>query len=68
MLIMTLVGHTPDGERLELTVSIHLIGDGRYFRFELITDVTTVCTASRLDVMSLPVDCVFQARYHETLA
>ncbi len=23
---------------------------------------------SRLDVMSLPVDCVFQARYHETFA
>ena len=29
---------------------------------------TTVCTASRLDVMSLSVDCVFQTRYHETLA
>ncbi len=30
--------------------------------------VFTVCTASRLEVMSYPVDCVVQARYHETLA
>ncbi len=29
---------------------------------------TTVCTTSRLDVMSLPVDCVFQVKYHKTLA
>ena len=29
---------------------------------------STVCTALRLDVTSLPGDCVFQVRYHETLA
>ena len=30
--------------------------------------ILTVCTTSTLDVMSHPVDCVFQARYHEMLA
>ena len=30
--------------------------------------LSTVCTTSRLDVMSFPVDCIFEARYHETLA
>ncbi len=31
------------------------------------TDTATLCPVLRLDVMSLPVDRVFQARYHETL-